>query len=99
VALSAAVQTGNEGEAPERRLSIYHPEEWPDLLSTAQVAELLAISRETATGLVRRGELDATHVGRELRIAAQSVWRFVPESIRAQWPAGRWSSPERSKEK
>jgi excisionase family DNA binding protein len=71
-------------------LSLYKPEEWPALLNTAQVADLLSVGRETVHAMLARGELSGTRVGRRWRIAPDDVWPFVPASIRAQWPPGPW---------
>ncbi len=72
------------------RLSLYHPEDWPEVLSTAQVAALLQVNRQTVLSLLARGELKGTQIGKPWRIAAQDVWPFVPASMRAGWPDGPW---------
>jgi excisionase family DNA binding protein len=71
-------------------LSVYSPQDWPAMLSTAQVAELLSVGRETIHAMLARGELRGVRVGRRWRIAADDVWPYIPPSIRAQWPEGPW---------
>ncbi|MEA2309310.1 MAG: Helix-turn-helix domain [Thermoleophilaceae bacterium] len=71
-------------------LSLYKPQDWPALLSTAQVADLLSVGRETIHAMLARGEINGVRVGRRWRIAADDVWPFVPASIRSQWPEGPW---------
>jgi len=62
------------------------------MLSTTQVADLLAVGVETIHAMLARGELDGVRVGRRWRIAADDVWPFIPTSIRSQWPAGPWNA-------
>jgi excisionase family DNA binding protein len=73
-------------------LSPHHPESWPAALSSTQVAGLLAVNRQTIHAMIQRGELQAAHVGKLWRIAAEEVWPLIPAPIRAQWPDGRWSA-------
>jgi excisionase family DNA binding protein len=42
-----------------------------------EVAALLCVSTRTVERLIQRGELDAFHVGRSLRVRAQSVLAYV----------------------
>ena len=79
---------------PGAALSLHRPDEWPEVLSVSQVAQLLAIGRPAVTAAIERGELSAVAIGGQYRIAAESVWRLVPEEIRANWPEGRWRTPE-----
>jgi excisionase family DNA binding protein len=72
------------------RLSLHRPDEWPEVLSVAQVAELLAVGRRAVMAAIERGELSAVAIGGQYRIAAESVWRLVPAEIRSNWPEGRW---------
>ena len=60
------------------------------MLSVSQVAQLLAIGRAAVIAAIERGDLSAIAIGGQYRIAAESVWRLVPEEIRAEWPEGRW---------
>ena len=60
------------------------------MLSVSQVAQLLAIGRAAVIAAIERGELSAVAIGGQYRIAAESVWRLVPDEIRANWPDGRW---------
>jgi len=49
----------------------------PVLLSPDEVAELLRVKRAYVYGLLRRGWLPTVHVGRFLRVPAESVTDFV----------------------
>jgi len=75
------------------RLSLHAPEDWPEVLTTTQVAGLLAINRETVRQMIERHELPAARVGRLWRVAPEDVWPFVPPGIRARWPPGAWREP------
>jgi excisionase family DNA binding protein len=79
---------------PRAALSLHRPDEWPEVLSVAQVAQLLAIGRAAVIAAIERGELSAVAIGGQYRIAAESVWRLVPAEIRANWPQGRWRIEE-----
>ena len=68
------------------------------MLSVSQVAQLLAIGRAAVIAAIERGELSAVAIGGQCRIAAESVWRLVPEEIRANWPEGRWRIQDPSPE-
>ena len=72
-------------------LSIHHPDTWPELLGTAQVAELLAVTRQTVHAMIDRGELEAVRVGKLWRIPAEAVWPFAPPAVRNTWPPGPWT--------
>lgn len=74
-------------------LSLHEPQHWPAVLGTTQVADLLAINRQTILAMIARGELPATRVGKLWRIAAEDVWPLVPPAIRARWPDGPWNDP------
>ena len=78
---------------PGAALSLHKPDEWPEVLSVSQVAQLLAIGRAAVIAAIERGELSAVAIGGQYRIAAESVWRLVPDEIRANWPDGRWRTP------
>lgn len=73
-------------------LSLHAPEEWPPLLSVTQVAELFVVNRQTVQAWIDRGDLPAVKVGKLWRIAPEDVWPWVPRTIRASWPQGRWST-------
>lgn len=75
---------------PGAALSLHKPDEWPEVLSVTQVAQLLAIGRAAVISAIERNELSAIAIGGQYRIAAESVWRLVPAEIRANWPEGRW---------
>ena len=74
-------------------LSLHAPENWPEVLTTTQVAELLAIDRQTVLRMIHRDELPASRVGKVWRIAPEDIWPFVPPGIRARWPDGPWTEP------
>ncbi len=75
-------------------LSLHRPDEWPEVLSVTQVAQLLAVGRAAVISAIERNELSGIAFGGQYRIAAESVWRLVPEEIRANWPEGRWRTQE-----
>ena len=79
-------------------LSLHRPDEWPEVLSVTQVADLFAVGPAAVRAGIRRGELSAVALGGQYRIAAESVWRLVPPEIRAQWPDGRWSQHDGEQE-
>ena len=79
-------------------LSLHRPDEWPEVLSVTQVADLFAVGSAAVRAGIRRGELSAVALGGQYRIAAESVWRLVPPEIRAQWPDGRWSQHDDEQE-
>ena len=78
----------------DKSLSLYRPEEWPEVLSVAQVAHLLSVHPNVVRRTISRKELDGVLVGGQWRIAAASVWPLVPVSIRANWPEGPWNEWE-----
>jgi excisionase family DNA binding protein len=75
-------------------LSLYRPEEWPEVLSVTQVAELLSITPSVVRRAIGTKQLDGVVVGGQWRIAAPSVWPLVPASIRARWREGPWNQWE-----
>jgi excisionase family DNA binding protein len=52
----------------------------PDVLTPAQLAELLQVDEKTVRGLAAKGELPARKVGREWRFSRQAVldWLATP---------------------
>jgi len=50
---------------------------WPELVTVAEVARLMRVSTMTVYRLVKDGELDATRAGRSIRIHADSVRRML----------------------
>lgn len=52
----------------------------PLLLTVDETAELLRVSRNTAYGLVRRGEIPSLRLGRGLRIPARALERLIRHS-------------------
>ena len=73
------------------RLSLYAPQDWPDLLTPTEVADLLRLTRTTVTQWCVRGTIDATQLGgKSWRIPTLAVWPLVPELIRNTWPDGPW---------
>jgi excisionase family DNA binding protein len=49
----------------------------PLLLTTIQAARLLSVGRTTVYELVAAGDLETVHIGRSMRIPADSVRAFV----------------------
>lgn len=49
----------------------------PLVLSVAEVAEVLAIGRNTAYALVRNGMLHSVRVGRQIRVSRDAIWRYL----------------------
>lgn len=49
----------------------------PLLLRVPEVCELLAVGRSTVYLLMARGELDAVHIGRSVRITTESAVAYV----------------------
>jgi excisionase family DNA binding protein len=47
------------------------------LLTPADVAHLLNVSRKTAFRLIGRGELDAVHVGASVRVRPESLDAYL----------------------
>lgn len=47
------------------------------LLRVPEVCELLAVGRSTVYLLMARGELDAVHIGRSVRITTESAVAYV----------------------
>jgi excisionase family DNA binding protein len=75
-------------------LDIHKPQDWPALLSTAQVGALLLVGRGMILRLIERGEMTGVRIGNRWRIPAEAVWPFVPKEIRARWPdEGPWRDP------
>ena len=89
------------GAGAEMKLSLYEPENWPDLLSASQVAQLLHIAHTTVGRWCEEGTIEAVQLGRSRgiwRIPREAVWPLVPPSIRAAWPEGPWKEqPERER--
>jgi len=75
-------------------LSLHRPDDWPEVLSVSQVAELFSVGAAAVRAGIRRGELSAVAIGGQYRIAAESLWPLVPSEIRAQWPDGRWNKQD-----
>jgi excisionase family DNA binding protein len=77
----------------EMKLSLYEPQNWPELLSASQVAQLLHIAHTTVGRWCEDGTIEAVQLGRDRgvwRIPREAVWPLVPPSIRVSWPEGPW---------
>lgn len=48
-----------------------------EVLTVAQVAELMHLSEQTVRAACRRGELPAVHVGRRWIVSAERLKRFL----------------------
>ncbi len=51
----------------------------PDLLSQAEVAHRLGVSRTTVWRLVRRGELELVHIGARALVPRRCLQKFIGE--------------------
>jgi excisionase family DNA binding protein len=49
----------------------------PVLLTALQAAEMLAVGRTSVYELIAAGDLETVHIGRSMRIPAESVHAFV----------------------
>jgi excisionase family DNA binding protein len=85
----------------EMKLSLYEPQDWPEMLSASQVAGLLHLAHTTVGRWCEDGTIEAVKLGRVRgvwRIPREAVWPLVPPSIRASWPDGPWKEqPERER--
>ena len=85
----------------EMKLSLYEPQNWPELLSASQVAQLLHIAHTTVGRWCEEGTIEGVQIGGSRgiwRIPREAVWPLVPPSIRASWPDGPWKEqPERER--
>ncbi len=52
-------------------------EQFPDVLTVQQVAELLRVGRNTAYELIRSGLIKGVKVGRQIRVAKANVIDFI----------------------
>jgi excisionase family DNA binding protein len=52
-------------------------EAWPELMTVAEVAAILRVSKMTVYRLVRDGSIDTTRIGRGYRLHAASVREYV----------------------
>ena len=93
-----AFATRNGVTLARAALSLHRPDEWPEVLSVAQVADLLSVGRRAVISAIERGDLSAIAFGGQYRIAAESVWDLVPPKIRADWPEGRWRTQDPEKD-
>ena len=50
---------------------------YPPVLSVKQVAEILAVSQNTAYALVRSGQIHSIRVGRSYRIPLDAVIKYL----------------------
>ena len=61
--LMAALATLNGGTLARSALSLHRPDEWPEVLSVAQVAELLSVGRQAVVAGIERGDLSGVAIG------------------------------------
>ena len=59
-------------------LNIHKPQDWPAVLTSGQVADILVLHRQTIQSMISRGELAAVKAGKLWRIAPEDVRPFVP---------------------
>ncbi len=52
---------------------------YPPVLSVKQVAEILAVSQNTAYALVRSGQIHSIRVGRSYRISLDAVIKYLDD--------------------
>lgn len=52
---------------------------YPPVLSVKQVAEILAVSQNTAYALVRSGQIHSIRVGRSYRIPLDAVIKYLDD--------------------
>ena len=52
-------------------------DEWPEFVTVAEVAKVMRVATMTVYRLVNNGELEATRVGRGIRIHKDSLLRLV----------------------
>ena len=71
-------------------LNIAHPEEWPELMTADEVAELLRFSRTRIQKWCASGDLEASRIGTQWRIPRIAVWRMMPRSTIVGWGEGPW---------
>jgi len=88
--------TVNASETQRSRLSVYRPQDWPEMLTVTQVAQLLHVAPPVVRREIKNGRISATTIGGEFRIASAGVWEVAGRipAIRAQWPAGPWRQTE-----
>lgn len=56
---------------------MYSFEEIPVLMTVPEVAQILGVGLCTAYDLVRSGQLEVLHVGRQFRVARHALLRFI----------------------
>ena len=99
-AVTYAPKSGANDVALEMKLSLYEPQNWPELLSASQVAQLLHIAHTTVGRWCEEGTIEGVQIGRGSRgiwrIPREAVWPLVPPSIRASWPDGPWKEQPES---
>jgi excisionase family DNA binding protein len=49
----------------------------PDVLTVVEVAAILRVNRDSAYELVRRGELQAVHIGRSVRVTRWALEAYL----------------------
>jgi excisionase family DNA binding protein len=49
----------------------------PDVLTVPEVAAILRVNRDSAYELVRRGELQAVHIGRSVRVTRWALEAYL----------------------
>jgi excisionase family DNA binding protein len=51
--------------------------EWPELMTVAEVAAIMRVSKMTVYRLVKDGSIDTTRIGRGYRLHAASVREYI----------------------
>ncbi len=62
-------------------------EQYPDVLTVAELAKLLRIDRSTAYNLLHKGEIPYRRIGTAYRISKQAIIRYIEgEAINQKMP-------------
>ncbi len=56
-------------------------EDYPDILTADETAELLRVGRDTVFDDVRRGRIPAARIGRKIRISKMAIMRILDTPI------------------
>jgi excisionase family DNA binding protein len=76
-----------------RHLSLSEPQEWPELLLTQEVAELLRFSVSRVLKWCQTGQLaGAVRIGSSWRVPRIAVWRVLPSELIETWGEGPWQT-------
>jgi excisionase family DNA binding protein len=51
--------------------------EYPDILDVEQLSLILSVSKKTAYGVLKRGDIDSLKVGREYKIPKINILKYL----------------------